>query len=448
MRKPCHVLIVSLGCPKNLVDTEIICGELAIAGFVLTNQPDMANITLINTCSFIADARAEADREIRRALRWKKKRHGRAVVVAGCLPQRDPLETRDKYPNVDLFLGLDDVPRAANLLTKLIHNELGDRVLPEPGLPTYIHDYDTPRLQLTPPNYAYIKIAEGCDHRCAFCKIPDIRGHQRSRSINSIVKECENLLAQGVKELNLIAQDTTRYGLERDDGANLQELIRQCDHFSGTYWLRLLYTHPKYFSNEILEALADATHVIPYVDIPLQHISNHILEAMSRRIGGPATRELMLRLRKRWPGVAVRTTFLVGYPGESEDDFKELLDFVEEYRFERLGVFTFSPEIGTPAATLRDDLVPAEIAAERRGQILELQQKISHQNNSQLIGQDLEVLVDHPEENGQFAGRTTGDAPEIDNLVHFRGPTDCMDRGIVTVKITAASAYDLQGKLA
>jgi len=439
--------VVSLGCAKNLVDTEVMCGQLATAGFVLTNQPEAADVMLVNTCSFVADARAESDREIRAALRWKRRRRGRTVVVAGCLPQRDPDETLGLYPEADLLLGLDDVPRAAERIQALLERRPGERTGPDGAPPTYLYDHETPRLLLTPRNCAYVKIAEGCDHRCTFCAIPAIRGRQRSRPTASIVEECENLLRQGVKELNLIAQDTTRYGRDRDDGANLAELLRRCDEFGGEYWVRVLYTHPRHVTDEFLDVLAAGKHVAPYLDVPLQHVSDHVLRAMGRGTTGGAVRDLVAKVRKRCPKAALRTTFLVGFPGETEDDFHQLLRFAAGCRFDRLGAFAFSPEKDTPAAGITADLVPPETARARRARLLEQQQAVSLELNRALIGASLTVLVDHAEGSGRFAGRTTADAPEIDNLVHFRGPEGCLDRGFVEVRITDASAYDLHGEL-
>ncbi len=279
---PLKVAVISLGCAKNLVDTEVMCGNLATSGFLLTNSSQDADVLLINTCSFIADARSEAEREIRLGLQWKRQQHGRRLVVAGCLPQRNLKQTRAQYPGVDRFLALDDVPNIAVLLTELLQKD--GRQEPDVGFKesSFIYDESMPRLQLTPQNYAYMKIAEGCDHACRFCAIPAIRGRQRSRSIDSILREAEMLLEQGVCELNLIAQDTTRYGHDRDDGATIETLLEQLDRIEGEFWVRLLYTHPRFFRPELIEVFRGAKHLVPYVDIPLQHISDHMLHAMGR----------------------------------------------------------------------------------------------------------------------------------------------------------------------
>ncbi len=446
MARPYRISIVSLGCPKNLVDAEVMCGTLASAGFQLTNDREAADLLLVNTCSFIADARDEAHEEIREALRWKRLGRGRRrVAVAGCLPQREPGQTATAYPEVDLFLSLDDVPRAARLVRELFQTGLADRNVPAGSLPTYLYDHTAPRLTLTPSSYAYLKIAEGCDHRCAYCSIPSIRGHQRSRTIASLLEECRQLLGQGARELNLIGQDSSRYGLDLAEPASLAALVREIDRLEGDFWVRVLYTHPRYVDDALIDTLAASRHVVPYLDIPLQHISDGVLKAMRRGLGSRETRALMARLRERWPGVAVRTTFLVGFPGETESDFNELLDYVTEYRFERLGVFAFSAEPGTPAAALTEGVVPAEEAQARRDAIMARQQEIATAMNQALVGRTLRVLVDGSERPGRYLGRTSADAPEIDNVVHLRGPRGALEGNFAEVRIDKASAYDLTG---
>ncbi len=442
--EPPKIYVISLGCAKNLVDTEVMCGGLAVAGFVLTNIEAAADVMLINTCGFIADARTEADAVIRNALRWKRGRRRRKVVVSGCIPQRNLGEARAAYPGVDLFLGLDDVPVAADRISALLagKSEAGR----EKGFErsTYVYDHTTPRLQLTPQNFAYVNIAEGCDHHCRFCAIPRIRGHFRSRAPESIVDECGMLLQQGVRELNLIAQDTTRYGADSGT-AGLAELLHRLDALPGEFWLRVLYTHPRHFSEEIMAAFGECAHLVPYVDMPLQHISDKILRGMGRGMNGASTRALMERIRQEIADVAVRTTFLVGYPGETDADFAELLEFVRAYRFDRLGVFVFSPEADTPSAAMTEGLVPPELAVERQRQLLEAQQHISLERNRDMLGRTVTVLAEGLEGEGQFVGRTMADAPEVDNLVHFTSSRDAVETGLVPVVITEADAYDLFG---
>ncbi|MFO7822192.1 MAG: 30S ribosomal protein S12 methylthiotransferase RimO [Lentisphaeria bacterium] len=440
------VYIVSLGCAKNLVDTEVMCGTLAVDGYLLTDDLEQADIVLINTCSFIADARDEAEAEIMAALEWKKQKQGRYIAVAGCLPQRDIDSVRQRYSDVDLFLGLDDVPEVGRRLRE-IHNtaeaRCGDIAI---GEAEYVYDHKTPRLQLTPENYAYIKIAEGCNHFCRFCAIPAIRGRLRSRSNASIKAELQNLVSQGVKEINLIAQDTTAYGTDRSDNASLTGLLRSLNDVEGEFWVRILYTHPRYFTEEVLEAMAGDSRILPYIDMPLQHISDKILQAMGRQTSGGEVRKMLALMRHKLPEAVLRTTFLVGYPGETETDYRELLDFVKQTRFDRLGVFAFSPEQGTAAAGITEDIVPSEVAEARRAEILTVQQDIALAKNQKLVGSKLRILVETADDSGYGVGRTAADAPEVDNHVHFsfdRG--DPVKDGFVNVEINHAEPYDLYG---
>ncbi|MDT8391646.1 MAG: 30S ribosomal protein S12 methylthiotransferase RimO [Lentisphaeria bacterium] len=442
------VMVVSLGCAKNLVDTEVMCGSLAVGGYMLTNVPEEADVVLINTCGFIADARAEAEQEIRDALEWRLEKKSRRLAVAGCLPQRDLQGTREAFPGVDLFLGLDDVPRAAALFDTLFSGGKNADTASAFDSPAYIYDSAAPRLQLTPANYAYVKIAEGCDHRCAFCAIPGIRGRQRSRPIDDIVAECRQLLAGGALELNLIAQDTTRYGRDLADGTTLAKLLRACEErLDGDFWIRVLYTHPRYFDDDLIAAYQACPRLVPYVDIPLQHISDTVLQAMGRGCSEEETRTLMERLRTDIPGVIIRTTFLVGFPGETAADFDRLRDYVQTFEFDRLGVFAFSPEAGTPAARITEGLVPAETAAARRDALMEIQRSISRRRNEALVGQRVTVLVEGMDADGNHIGRTAADAPEVDNLVAFTAPDGWRADGFARVSVSAASDYDLTGRL-
>ncbi len=442
---PVH--IISLGCAKNLVDTEVMAGSLAQAGFVLTADPEQAAVQLVNTCSFIADARAEAEAELGGALAWKRADPTRRkVVVTGCLPQRDLPALRKRHPDADLLLGLDEVPRIAEHLTALFRAKAGKPAAPaaaSPALPTWIYNEDSPRLLLTPRAYAYVKIAEGCDHGCRFCAIPAIRGRQRSRSLASIVTECRRLLDMGVRELNLIAQDTSAYGRDRKDGATLAALLGELDRLKGDFWIRVLYTHPRHLTGDLIEVLATAKHAVPYLDMPLQHIADHVLKDMGRRMSGAETRELLAQLRRRLPGLTFRTTLLVGYPGETEADFAELLTFVREFRFDRLGVFAYSPEDGTPAAKLRTGLVPVEIAHRRRDALMAAQQKIAAAATRKLVGRTLRVIFDHAESARRWVGRTAADAPEVDNIVRVQGVPPAGDCAFAEVSVTAASPYEL-----
>jgi len=446
MPRPTRICVVSLGCAKNLVDTEVMCGALLSARFQLVPTEDDADVLLINTCSFIADARSEAEEQIRSALRWKRRGRGRRrVVVTGCLPQRDPEAAARQYPQVDLFLGLDDVPRVAPLLEGLLSGGSEDRNIPSANMPTYLYDHTTPRLTLTPRSFGYVKIAEGCDHRCAYCSIPAIRGKQRSRETGSVVAECRQLLDQGAKELILIAQDSSRYGAERRDGSSLTRLLERIDALPGDFWVRVLYTHPLHVDMTLLDALAASPHVVPYLDIPLQHISTPILKAMRRGMDGEDTRTLMDAIRSRWPAAAVRTTFLLGFPGETDEQFREVMDFAADYRFERLGAFAYSPEEGTPAATQSEGAVPRQESERRRDALMAQQHDIAAEHNRTLVGSTVRVITDEEERPGHYLGRTTADAPDIDNIVHFRGAAGVHEGEFADVHIVEADAYYLHG---
>ena len=446
--QPPAIYVVSLGCAKNLVDTEVVCGGLAVGGYLLTDDPAEADVVLINTCSFIADARDEADAEIRAALDWKKQRPERRVVVGGCLPQRDVESARLAYPGVDLWLGLDDVPHVARRLQEL--SEDGPVAGRPYGDATYIYDHETPRIQLTPVNYAYVKIAEGCNHFCRFCAIPAIRGRYRSRPVESVIAEITGLLEQGVKEINLIAQDTTAYGVDREDEASLAALLRACDGLPGDHWIRVLYTHPRHFTDDVIEIMAASRKVVPYIDMPLQHISQKMLDAMGRRTPAADIRSLIGRIRDGIPNAVLRTTFIVGYPCEGDAEYAELRDFVEQTRFDRMGVFAFSPEEGTPAAEIREGLVPPEIAHARRDELMTIQQDTSLRKNRELIGKTVRTLVEGVTEEGSFQGRSVADAPDVDNRVSFNAAAhrDPVAEGFVDVKILEAGPYDLYGEQA
>lgn len=445
MSRSLSVYVVSLGCAKNLVDSEVMCGYLLTNGFVLTDSAEEADILLVNTCGFIKDARTESEANIRWALRLKRQSSHKLVVVAGCLVQKFASVIRSKYPDVDLFVGLDDIPKIASLL-----KDPDARALNMPcadTLPTYLYDHTAPRLLLTPPAFAYVKIAEGCDHRCAYCAIPNIRGRQRSRTSDSVIAECRQVLRQGVREINFIAQDTSRYGVDLTPAVSLEELLRKCDGLEGDFWLRVLYTHPLHLTEGLLDILGNGSHVVPYLDIPLQHIATPILNAMRRGMSGDDTRRLLDNIRTKYPDMCIRTTLLVGFPGETERDFKELLDFVRDFQFDRLGVFTFSPEKGTPAAAIRTGRVPTPLAEARKAAILAEQQKICNAKNRGFIGKTLRVLLEKRLTGTTWLGRTAADAPDVDQFVKViieNRPRNA-NPDFVNVTITKAGNYQLTG---
>ena len=435
------VYLVSLGCAKNLVDSEVMCGSMVTSGFYIAESPDDANIYIINTCGFIRDAKEESYAYMDEAVAWKKRAKGRIIVVAGCLAQRAPLEIQKSYPQVDLIVGLDDVPHLPELICACLNNSEKHEINRE--LPTFLYTDETPRVALTPESYAYVKVAEGCDHRCAYCAIPLIRGNQRSRTPESVERECLQLLNNGARELNFIAQDTSRYGTDLKHQESLEALLRRCDRLDGDFWLRVLYTHPLHLTDGLLDVLANSRHVVPYLDIPLQHISSNILQGMKRGMNGDKTRELLARIRRDYPQLAIRTTFLVGFPGETEENFLELLAFVKEFRFDRLGVFAFSPEEGTPAAAMTEGLVPMEVAEQRKAAIMELQASISLEKNKAMVGKQTRVLLETQLKSRQWEGRTAADAPEVDQLVKVTTKRKYVGPRFVEAEIMAADEYFL-----
>ncbi|OGV60912.1 MAG: ribosomal protein S12 methylthiotransferase RimO [Lentisphaerae bacterium GWF2_50_93] len=448
--KQIYVYSVSLGCPKNFVDTEILTGNLLSANIGLSETPGDADVYMINTCAFIPPARAEAESFIRKAVTWKKKKPAtRKIAICGCLVQWDKkMEVAGKYPEVDLWLGIDKIANIAKYIRELYEGSSKKPLRSCSDKPEFIHNEKTPRLQLTPKHYAYIKIADGCDNRCAYCSIPGIRGGLRSRSSESVLKEAETLLGNGCKELIIIAQDTTAFGKDlRKSHENLHTLLKKLDGLNGDFWVRLLYTHPAHFSDELIAVLKNAKHILPYIDMPLQHISDRILMSMGRKVRSEQIKILLSKLRAEIPGIAIRTTFLVGYPGETEEDFKELANFVRTQKFERLGVFTYYPEPGTPASVF-PDVVPDDVAEKRKDVIMRIQAENSLERNTMLAGKTVEVLVDKVEK-GQAVGRTFMDSPDIDNTVKVKtGRLKISPGDIINVKIKSCGIYDVEGEIA
>ena len=452
---PLVVRLVALGCAKNLVDAEVMCGALAANGICLTTDPEAADVTVINTCGFIQSARDEAAAAIEDALRWKQagRRRGlvRRIVVGGCLAQRSAPEYAKRYPQVDCFIGIDAAPKLHEILRAVVAHAPAAQpqvLVDNAQAPQWLYDESTPRIQVTPDSYAYVKIAEGCNHRCAFCAIPGIRGNLRSREAASVVAECRQLLANGVRELDLIAQDTTAYGYDQQPRNSLAALLRQIEELPGDFWIRILYTHPLHLTPEFLELLGNGRHLLPYLDVPLQHIADPILKSMRRGMNAAKTRELMLAIREKWPRMVIRTTFMTGYPGETEEDFQALLNFVKEMKFDRMGAFAFSPEPGTPAFEIQEGLVPPEVAEDRRQQLLDLQRGISRKRNKSLVGKTMRVLVEAPAQKGVWSARSAADAPEVDPVVLVReAPANPLATNrFVEVEVTKADDYDLTAR--
>ncbi len=435
------VFLVSLGCSKNLVDTEVIAGTLLTAGHTLAFDPDEADLYIVNSCAFIPAARTEAEEALDEGVAWKKEEAGRTLVLAGCLTEWDKVGAyRKRYPEVDLWTGVNDVAAIAALVA--------GEAAPDPTVvPTWLYDHETPRLQLTVPHLAYLKIADGCDNCCSYCAIPGIRGHMRSRTTASVLREAKNLIDGGVKELLIIAQDITAFGMDRpESGETLAKLLKELNALEGKFVIRLLYTHPAHYTPELIDFLAEKeTKILPYLDIPLQHISDRILKEMGRKVTKKEIETLLAELRKRIPDLTLRTTFITGFPGETEEEFAELAAFLKEQKFERCGVFSYSPEPGTPAAEMANQ-VPLETAEKRAEKLMKQQEKIMKECNRRWIGREVRVLIDDTED-GSAIGRGPMDAPEIDDTVFIPRGKKLKPGRFCKVRITGADAWQFTGEL-
>ena len=448
------VSLVSLGCAKNLVDSEIMVGHLHQAGMEVVPDQDKADVVIVNTCSFIDSSKEESITHIleaHEARGMKKRRAGQKLIVAGCMSQRFSKDLPKELPEVDAFIGLDQITRIAPIIEELIGFKRPAGAVPQnyiEGRSTYIPDYDTPRFRLTPKHTAYIKIAEGCNHPCAFCIIPQIRGRHRSRTVESVVAEARQLVAEGVKEINLISQDTTYFGMDTWEqrpnprspvdssrGTALTTLLRELNAIPGDFWIRLLYTHPAHWSDELIKTIAECPKVARYIDIPLQHISDNMLNRMQRETNSQYIRDLIVRIRAGIPGIAVRTTFIVGFPGETEADVEELCGFIRDAQFERLGVFRYSQEEGTKAAKM-DEQLTTKLKDARYRQTMSLQREIAIEVSERYVGKTLRVLVEEP-----GVARGEADAPDIDGRVYV--PRNLPVGEFAEVTITGARDYDL-----
>lgn len=444
------VSIISLGCARNLVDTEVMAGLLQQGPYEMVSEPSEADIVLINTCGFIDAAKEESVDTILDTARLKEEGRLKTLVVAGCLSQRYSEQLGRELPEVDLFIGTGEVPRIVDILKERTEDKRRRAYV---GIPRYLYDHATPRLLTTPSYTAFLKVSEGCDHKCAFCIIPQLRGPHRSRPIDSIVKEAGALAQAGVKEINLIAQDLTAYGRERRDGATLYGLLREMVEVPRIRWIRLLYSYPNFLDEPLLRLIHENEKICKYVDIPFQHISPRILRRMRRGKSGGAVREAVDKLRRMIPGVTLRTSLIVGFPGETEGDFQQLLDFVEETEFDRLGVFKYSAEEGTAAALMGDQI--SEQEKEMRWQeVMELQASISRRKNEALIGTIQQVIIDrYDAESDRWLGRTQAHAPEVDGVVYLdarridRRAGKFRPGDLASARIIRALDYDLIGAI-
>jgi len=452
--------MISLGCAKNLVDAEIMLGSVLQRGMEITSRAEEADVLVVNTCAFIDSAKEESIEAILQAhqQRGLTKRPGQKLIVSGCMSQRFAKELRLEMPEVDAFIGLDQVSRLGEIAEKIVArpSRLRDAatasgthaLLFTDTRPTYIPDYDTPRFRLTPAHFAYVKIAEGCNHPCSFCVIPQMRGKHRSRKPDSVLAEIRALVDEGVREINLISQDTTYYGMDlwqakagprqpvdSNRGPTLAALLREIQKIEGEFWVRLLYTHPAHWSDELIETIAECDKVARYIDIPLQHIDDSMLSSMRRETSRAHIEHLIDRLRAGIPGVTLRTTFIVGFPGETDAEFETLVDFVRRTRFERLGIFKYSREQGSRAANMPGH-IPAKIKNARYRQAMSVQQWIACDLARQKIGTEQKLLVDQP-----HIARTEGDAPDIDTRVVLskRAPVG----EFIWRSITGSRGYDL-----
>ena len=459
-RHPTKVGMISLGCAKNLVDAEVMLGSVQRCGMEITSRAQDADVLVINTCAFIDSAKEESIEAILEAHQQRvlNKRANQKLIVSGCMSQRFPSELRESLPEVDAFIGLDQVSELGATVEKIAArpSRLRDRndtsgahaLLLTRTRPTYIPDYDTPRFRLTPAHSAYVKIAEGCNHPCSFCVIPQMRGRHRSRPPESVLTEIRELVSEGVREINLISQDTTYYGMDlwpekagprqpvdSTRGPTLAALLREIQKIEGEFWVRLLYTHPAHWSDELIETIAECDKVARYIDIPLQHIDESMLGRMRRQTSRAHIERLIDKLRIGIPGVALRTTFIIGFPGETEVEFETLLNFIERTRFERLGIFKYSQEEGSRAAKMPDQ-VSARNKNARYRIAMSIQQQIAHEVTRAKVGTDLKLLVDQP-----HIARSEADAPDVDARIILSKAAPVGE--FIWRRITGSRGYDL-----
>jgi ribosomal protein S12 methylthiotransferase len=430
--------LINLGCAKNLVDSEVMLGFLRGAGYGFVRSPEDADVVVVNTCGFIRPARDEADDIIRKLSRLKKRHPEKRVAVVGCYIKKDREALRRAFPAIDVWLGVGSYDRIVEAVEGLSVREPAG---------TFLYDHRSPRLLSTPPGWAYLKVSEGCSHRCAFCSIPSIKGPYRSRSVSSVAAEAEAMAGRGVKEIVLVSQDTTYYGKDRGMKDGAARLLRKLAGIKGLEWVRMLYGYPDEVSDALLGALTE-DKVCPYLDIPFQHSDPGIAKRMKRGMDGARALRLVERIRKKVPDIALRTSLIVGFPGEGAKEFHGLMQFVREARFNHVGVFTYSPEAGTAAAAL-DDRLTSEEKERRRDEIMELQAGISRAHNEAFVGRRMRAILEGPPaRGGGFAARTKYQAPEVDGVVIVEAGAAALKTGgpVVEVEITGADTYDLKGR--
>ena len=437
------IFCVSLGCDKNLVDTEMMLGLLNKDGYTFTDDEHEADVVVVNTCCFIGDAKEESVNTILEMAELKKEGRCKALIVTGCMAQRYKQEILDEIPEVDGILGTSTYDEISNVLKKVLGGSRESCFHDLNALP----NVEVPRVVTTGGYYAFLKIAEGCDKRCTYCIIPDLRGSYRSVPMERLIEEAKQLASQGVKELILVAQETTLYGIDLYKKKSLPKLLHELCKVPGIQWIRIQYCYPEEITQELIETIREEEKVCNYLDIPIQHASDRILKRMGRRTNQKQLREMIASLRSQIPDIALRTTLISGFPGETEEDQEEVMQFVDEMEFERLGVFAYSQEEDTPAAEFPDQ-IPQELKEERRDEIMELQQEISYEKSQSMIGKVLEVMIEGKvaDENA-YVGRTYMDAPGVDGLIFINTDLDLMSGDFVRAKVTGALEYDLIGEI-
>lgn len=437
------ILFVSLGCDKNLVDTEVMLGLLTQRGYEITNDEQEADIIVINTCCFINDAKEESVNTILEMAELKKSGDIKALIVTGCLAQRYKSEIQDEIPEVDAILGTTAIDQIVVALDEIFEGQGQNHLESIDRTPVY----DKKRIVTTGGHYAYLKIAEGCDKHCTYCIIPKVRGKFRSIPMESLVREATELVEFGAKEIILVAQETTLYGVDIYGKKMLPELLHELAKIPGLYWIRILYCYPEEITDELIAAIKEEPKVCNYLDIPIQHASDNILKRMGRRTNQQQLRDIVAKLRKEIPDICLRTTLITGFPGETQDDHEDLMQFVDEMEFDRLGVFTYSPEEDTPAFSMPDQL-DEQVKKEHQGELMELQQEIAFEKAEQMIGRTVMCMVEGaiPEEHA-YAARTYKDAPNVDGLIFIQTSENLMTGDFVRVKVTGSYEYDLIGEI-
>ena len=438
-----NVLFISLGCDKNLVDSEVMIGLLADKGYQMTDDETQADVIVINTCCFIHDAKEESIQTILEMAEYKKTGTLKALIVTGCLAQRYQEEILEEIPEVDEVLGTTSYDKIVDAIQEALEGKNGVRIEDIDALPLP----DTKRLVTTGGHFAYLKIAEGCDKHCTYCIIPKIRGNYRSVPMERLVKEARDLAEDGVKELILVAQETTIYGTDLYGEKSLHRLLRELCKIDGIRWIRILYCYPEEIDDSLIQVMKEEPKICHYLDLPIQHASTEILRRMGRRTSREDLEEIIGKLRREIPDIAIRTTLITGFPGETKEQHEELMDFVDQMEFDRLGVFTYSPEEGTPAAQMEDQ-IPEEVKEDRQAELMELQQEIAFDLAEDMIGREVLVMIEGKvaDENA-YVGRTYKDAPNVDGLIFVNTDEELMSGDFARVKVTGAAEYDLIGEL-